>query len=124
MRTSGVGVGAGANSKLVDTGTVVRVCVATDAVEILWMSEGALSDCSRVGCPELRTELGRLALAAGDAAPESFGVADPGLLSPTKLDIRLSSSLRLSARAGVGAASYALHDQLSYMRASRHGYYL
>lgn len=88
----------------------MRVCVATDAVEILRLSEGALSDCSRFGCAEPRTELGRLALAAGEAVPESFGVAEPGLLSPTKLEIRLSSSRRLSGRAVVGVASYVFHD--------------
>ena len=108
MRTSGFG--AGANSKLVDAGMVVSVCVAIDVVEILRLSEGALSDCSRWACSELKTELGRLALTDGEAAPESFGVAELGLLSPTKLEIRLSSSRRLSGRAGVGVASYILYD--------------
>lgn len=87
----------------------MRVCVATDVVDILRLSEGAFSGCSRLGCPELRTELGRLALKDGDAAPESLGVAEPGLLSPTKLEMRLSRSRRLSGRAGVSYVSYDQH---------------
>lgn len=70
-----------------------------------WAFDRVDSEGSLLSSPALNTLFGRLPL-AGDPAPP--GPVDEGLLSPTKLEIRLSSSLRLSARPGVGDASYGL----------------
>ena len=49
------------------------------------------------------TDVGRLLL-AGEAETLA-GPVEPGLLSPTRLEMRESSSLRLSVRFGAGDAS-------------------
>lgn len=64
-----------------------------------------MSEFSLLNAPALRTLFGLLPLCAGDPAPP--GPVEPGLLSPTKLDIRLSSSRRLSDLPGVGDINYA-----------------
>jgi hypothetical protein len=106
----------------VDSGTVESVCVDID-IECVWLccerppfAGLATSEFSLLSSPALRTLFGLLPLKAGEPAPP--GPVDPGRLSPTKLDIRLSSSLRLSARPGVGEMSCL---QLAYRSTSLSG---
>lgn len=92
-----------------DRGTVERICVGID-IDCVWIccemppfAGLASSEFSLLSSPALRTLFGLLPLNAGDPAPP--GPVELGRLSPTKLDIKLSSSLRLSARPGVGETS-------------------
>jgi hypothetical protein len=58
---------------------------------------------STLTSPALSTEFGRLPLAAvTDPDPNPLGAAEEGLLSPTRLEIKVSNSLRPSPRPGVG----------------------
>jgi len=82
------------------------VCGAAAGAGV-WDGELVAIALSPLACIALVTEVGRLppAPACDAASPGPVELGLLGLPSPTKLDIRESSSLRLSARFGVGEAS-------------------
>jgi len=88
-------VGDAGVSHRVVTGTMDSVCGIERGAGVGGCDGSALSE---VRCPPLATEVGRLVLLDGDPGPVELG-----LLSPNKVEMRESMSLR--SRLGVGDAS-------------------